>query len=138
MTGSTKNFRKRNAILAYLRETTEHPSAEMIFNRLKPEIADLSIGTVYRNLALFQQQGLVSSIATVNGVERYDGNTATHVHFICSCCDSVIDLHELEMPESLRNAAEESAGCKVESCQLSFTGICRECLTKQVPGSETA
>lgn len=130
MEATTKNFRKRNAILSYLQRVTNHPSAEMIFSDLKAEIPDLSIGTVYRNLSLFKQQGLVTSVATVSGVERFDGNTDPHVHFICSDCSAVIDLHHLHTPESLSSSAAACVGGKVDSCQLSFTGKCRECCEK--------
>ena len=131
MANGTKHFRKRDAILSFLRETDLHPSAEMVYAELKPRIPDLSLGTVYRNLKLFQQQGMVSSIATVHGVERFDANTAPHVHFICDGCDAVIDLHELSTPQSLCSEAENSIGCSVGSCQLSFTGECRSCLEAQ-------
>lgn len=123
-----KNFRKRNAILEYLQNTDSHPSAETIFTDLKQEIPDLSIGTVYRNLTLFKQQGQVTSVATVKGVERFDANTDPHVHFICDTCDAVIDLHQLHTPESLSAEAENCIGCKVGTCQLAFTGTCRTCL----------
>ena len=131
MEATSKNFKKRNAILAYLQHSDAHPSAETIYTDLKPEIPDLSLGTVYRNLKLFQQQGLVSSIATVHGVERFDANTAPHVHFICEGCDAVIDLHQLSTPQSLCSEAESCIGCSVGSCQLSFTGKCRSCLEAQ-------
>ena len=138
MTVSTKNFRKRNAILHCLQERTDHPSAEMIFNTLKPEIPDLSIGTVYRNLTIFRQQGVATCIATVGGVERFDGNVSEHVHFICNECGSVIDLHQLATPETLRAEAASCVGGRVDACQLSFTGVCKECLSNQKSGSETA
>ena len=48
----SKHFRKRDAILNYLRHTNEHPSAETVYAALKAEIPDLSLGTVYRNLSL--------------------------------------------------------------------------------------
>ena len=131
MEASQKNFRKRNAILSYLQGTEAHPSAETIFSDLKQQIPDLSIGTVYRNLKLFQQQGLVSVIATVSGVERFDANTDPHVHFICEDCDAVVDLHQLSTPQSLCSEAENSIGCSVSGCQLSFTGKCRTCLESQ-------
>ena len=131
MEAPTKNFRKRNAILGYLQRVTNHPSAEMIFSDLKPEIPDLSMGTVYRNLTLFKQQGLVNSVATVKGVERFDGNTAPHVHFICSDCDAVIDLHQLHTPQSLSASAAACVGGQVDTCQLSFTGKCRNCCEKE-------
>ena len=133
---STKKFRKRNAILHYLQSVTNHPSAEMVFTQLKQEIPDLSMGTVYRNLNLFKQQGLAVSVATVKGVERFDGNTDPHVHFICNNCDAVIDLMEMEVPQALRSQAEEYLGGQVSECQLTLTGLCKACKMKQ--GGKTA
>ena len=135
---STKQFRKRNAILAYLQGVTNHPSAEMVFTELKQDIPDLSMGTVYRNLNLFKQQGLAVSVATVKGVERFDGNTDPHVHFICSDCDAVIDLMEMNVPEALKSTAESCCGGQVENCQLTFIGLCKDCLEKFQKGGETA
>ena len=103
MAMNAKHFKKRDAILDYLRQSKAHPSAETIYTDLKPQIPDLAMGTVYRNLTLFKQKGLVSSVATVSGVERFDANTQPHVHFICSGCDAVIDLHDLmESPDDIR------------------------------------
>ena len=126
-----KHFRKRDAILTYLRNTKAHPSAETIYTDLKSEIEDLGVATVYRNLTLFRQQGLVSSIATVNGVERFDANTDPHVHFICSGCDAVIDLEQMQVPESLKTTASQCCGGRADDCQLSFTGLCRECVNQK-------
>ncbi len=127
----SKHFRKRDAILNYLRHTTEHPSAETVYAALKAEIPDLSLGTVYRNLSLFKEQGLIISLGSVNGVERYDGNINPHVHFICSGCEAVLDLEEMEIPAALKEAATACCGGSVNSCQLSFTGLCSECIRKE-------
>ena len=123
-----KHFRKRDAILTCLRQTTVHPSAEWIFTQLKPEIPDLSMGTVYRNLTLFKEQGVIASVGTVKGVERFDGNTDPHVHFLCTQCGAVVDLTGLTVPEELNKAAATETGGQVGTCQLTFTGICMECL----------
>lgn len=131
MEATSKNFRKRNAILHYLQNTTTHPSAETIFTDLKNEIPNLSMGTVYRNLNLFKQQGKIMSVATVKGVERFDANTDPHVHFICDTCDAVIDLHQVHTPQALSAEAEDCIGCKVGTCQLSFIGTCRSCLNNK-------
>ena len=136
MEQTVKRFRKRDAILTCLRQTVVHPSADWVFAQLKPEIPDLSLGTVYRNLALFKEQGLVISVATVNGTERFDGNTCPHVHFICTDCDAVIDLHEMQIPESLHATAACCSGGQVSQCQLSFTGVCRAC-TNLMKSGET-
>ena len=128
---STKHFRKRDAILHYLQSVTDHPSAEKVFTQLKAEIPDLSMGTVYRNLNLFKQQGLAVSVATVKGVERFDGNTDPHVHFICQECDAVIDLMDMQIPDTLKGVAEASSGGQVNECVLCFSGLCQDCVKKR-------
>ena len=129
-----KHFRKRDAILTYLRGTNAHPSAETVYADLKQQIPDLSLGTVYRNLSLFKEQGLIAGVATVNGVERFDGNTAPHVHFICNDCSAVIDMPQLQVPQQLTQSAEQQIGGTIDQCQLSFTGTCRDCTIQKKEG----
>ena len=138
MTQATKQFRKRNAILSYLRSTDVHPSADMVYAHLKPDIPDLSLGTVYRNLSMFRQQGTIASLGAVNGVERFDGNTMPHVHFICTGCSAVIDMPQLQVPQKMTQTAEIMLGGKVDACQLTFSGLCGSCSQDQIKGGETA
>ena len=130
MEQKTKHFKKREAILNCLRSTTSHPTAEWVHAQLKAEYPDISLGTVYRNLALFKEQGLVISVGTVNGVERFDADTEPHVHFICRSCHKVDDLPGMIIPESLTADVDRQTGGRTETCSLSFTGTCRECLTR--------
>lgn len=132
MEAATKQFRKRNAILECLRMTDTHPSADMVHEMLRPEHPDISLATVYRNLARFKSQGLIQSVATVRGIERFDANTEPHVHFICTGCDAVLDLHQIQVPEALNSNVEKTSGCRVESCQLSFTGLCGSCNPQEI------
>ena len=135
---ATKQFRKRNAILEYLRETDEHPSAEMVYNNLKAQIPDISLATVYRNLAMFRQNGEIISVGTVGGAERFDGNINPHVHFVCNNCYAVSDLHAMSVPENLSREAEKMMGGQVSDCQLTFTGLCARCVEIQKKGGESA
>ena len=128
MEAATKQFRKRNAILEILQGTKTHPSAETIHEMLRQEHPDISLATVYRNLALFKKQGLIQSIGTVGGVERFDANTAPHVHFVCTCCDAVLDLPEMDPPESFCTAAAAQIGGQVTGCSLIFTGKYSQCV----------
>ena len=127
MERTSKHFRKRDAILHCVRSTDAHPSADWVFEHVKEQVPDISLATVYRNLALFKEQGLITSLGTVKGVERFDGNTDPHVHFICTQCGSVLDLPQISVPEELNSAVAQSSGGRVDNCQLSFTGICGEC-----------
>ena len=82
MEANAKQFKKRNAILACLQHTDLHPSAEMVHEMLRETHPDISRATVYRNLSDFKSQGLIQSLGTVNGIERFDATLTPHVHFI--------------------------------------------------------
>ena len=125
---TTKHFRKRDAILTYLQGTNAHPSAEMVYADLKQQIPDLSLGTVYRNLNLFKEQGLAITVGTVKGVERFDGNVQPHVHFFCTDCGAVLDLPKMQVPQQLVSTAAGQIGGTVEQCQMTFKGLCRDCV----------
>ena len=125
-----KYSKKREAIYEALRNTTEHPSAEMLYTRLKPEYPDLSLGTVYRNLAMFVKDGSAVSVGTVAGQERYDAETRPHAHFICSECGSVLDVCSPSL-SSLDREVERETGGSVTGHALSFSGTCRGCLKGQ-------
>ena len=127
MEPKSKQYAKRSAILTCLRNTHTHPSAESLHQLLQKEHPDISLATVYRNLALFKSQGLIQSLGTVGGIERFDANTMPHVHFICTSCDAVIDLPQMEVPEQLKGMVQQQCGGLVSECQLSFTGVCQNC-----------
>lgn len=125
-----KHSRKRDAILQCLRNTTCHPTAEWVYNRLKLEIPDLSLGTVYRNLAAFKQDGVIDSVGTVGGLERFDARTDPHCHFICSRCGNVIDVDGIDLPDALLEQTRRALGVQVGGYRLNFYGYCQICKTK--------
>ena len=131
MERTSKHFRKRDAILQCVRSTQVHPSAEWVYETVRAQMPDISLATVYRNLSLFKDQGLITSLGTVNGIERFDGNIAPHVHFICTGCGAVVDLPEIQVPGELNHAAAQASGGRVTSCQLTFTGLCAHCANYQ-------
>ena len=131
MEHAAKHFRKRDAILSCLRGTTIHPSAEMVHDLLQESHPDISLATVYRNLSLFKAQGTIQSLGMIHGIERFDGNTEPHVHFVCNCCSDIQDLMQMDAPQRLCNEAAQHIGGQVDSCQLMFFGTCRACLAKQ-------
>lgn len=120
--------KKRQAILELLQNTTTHPSAEWIFQQLKPVYPDLSLGTIYRNLIFFQDHGDLISVGVVNGQERFDATTCPHAHFICQHCHAVYDLHDLNTDTSQEVEVEKEYGFRVEKQELTFYGTCTECL----------
>ena len=71
------------------------------------------------------------SVGTVNGVERFDGNTNPHVHFVCTGCDAISDLPQIAVPEALNQQVMQETGGMIDTCQLTFVGICQTCKEKK-------
>lgn len=118
--------RQRERIYEYLCSTREHPSADMIYDKLRPEIPNLSLGTVYRNLKQLEESGMVKRIATSQNAERYDARCDDHAHFVCDRCGRVVDLQMVD-----RGAAAAACGAdssvEIHWLHVTFGGICAEC-----------
>lgn len=122
-----RNFSsKRNAIYNTILSTTTHPSASWIYEQLKPDYPDLSLGTVYRNISLFKNEGKVSVVCNVNGEERIDGNTSPHTHFVCNCCGRVIDVAD-DGSKSSESLALLNKCFSIESKLVIYYGKCSDC-----------
>ena len=127
MTGK-RYSKQRELIYQCLMETHEHPTAEMLYQWLKPENPSLSLGTVYRNLNLLADEGLVTRMPFP--IERYDANTQPHPHFRCRKCGSVYDLEGVEYDSSLDEKVGVLSGPQIDRHDLVFSGICTHCATR--------
>ncbi|MBR5497644.1 MAG: transcriptional repressor [Clostridia bacterium] len=129
MSGKVRKYsRKREAIREVLMGTESHPTAEWIYGQLKPEIPDLSLATVYRNLGEMKQNGEIQSVAFWGGKERFDGNVAKHSHFVCDSCGKIDDFHFIRHDTELDNEAQKHFGGRVDFHTLVFHGTCNECI----------
>ena len=122
-----RTSKKRQSIYDALCATTAHPSAEQIYAQLKPEIPDLSLGTVYRNLNVLIEDGLIITVGNVNGEVRYDANTSDHSHFVCTKCGRVDDVFLDLSIDSRYSDVEEIIGGKVKGHTLNYFGLCNNC-----------
>lgn len=124
-----RNFsKKRQLILDTIKETDSHPSARWVYEKLKTDFPDLSLGTVYRNIALFKEEGLVISVTNIDGEERIDGNTHEHAHFVCKECGGVYDIFSSDED----NAAQcPLAGFETDRTVLTYYGRCSDCINKE-------
>lgn len=123
-----KNSKKRQVILEALAATTAHPTAQELYQQLKPDYPDLSLGTVYRNLSLFAEEGDAMSVGVFRGQERFDARTTPHAHLHCAQCGRVIDVPLPDQPEAQLCALAQSAtDAKALGCSITFTGLCKTC-----------
>ena len=119
--------RPREAILAYMREGHSHLSAEALYLALKQRGEDLSLSTVYLNLGVLTEAGLIREFRGANGESLYDRNVEPHYHLICNVTGQVRDVPPLTidgMPlgRFLKEKIEEATGWTVDEPQLHLRG----------------
>ena len=124
-----KYSRQREAILNYLHTTRSHPSADMIYEHVREEQPNISLGTVYRNLSKLSASGDILKIDTGSGREHYDGFTHAHYHFVCKTCDKVMDI-DMPVIEGVNEQAAKSLGISVDNHSMIFYGRCADCSKK--------
>ena len=86
-----KYSRQRELILKTLKENCIHPTAEQLYELIRREEPTVSLATVYRNLNLLAENGMVKKIEGLDGTAHFDHQTFDHYHFICTKCNRVID-----------------------------------------------
>ena len=121
-----RRSKKREAMLELMKSTKSHPSADWIYQNMREQFPDVSLGTVYRNLNQLKEEGIVKSVGVVNGQERFDAFTLPHSHFVCSQCGAVIDLPNC-VPEGMVRSLAEEYGFVEKSSELHVYGVCAEC-----------
>lgn len=121
-----KYSRQRDLILKALRENVVHPTADFIYTVLKEKEPNLSLATVYRNLNLLANEGIIRKIEGLDGVAHFDHNTHNHYHFICSKCNKVYDV-PYDIAPDLAEKVLAATGMAAESCEITFKGLCCGC-----------
>ncbi len=125
--------KQRKRILELLRSTNCHPTASWIYDQLKGEFPTLSLGTVYRNLRILQDQGEINHLDFGSTFDRFDGRVEPHYHFICERCGKVVDVM-MPILKDLEFSSSSQVGGKVLRHRLELFGICQECLEKASSG----
>ncbi|MBN2103367.1 transcriptional repressor [bacterium] len=127
---SYRQSRQRRRILQLLKETHTHPTVDWMYQQLKPEFPKLSLGTIYRNLSILTEQGLVNKIKSGSTFDRFEANTGTHYHFICESCGCMQDL-EMPVRKDLNDEARQFTNFDVQKHQIHFFGLCSDCRSKK-------
>ena len=121
-----KYSRQRELVLAEVKSSREHPTANMVYAALKADNPSLSLGTVYRNLNLLAQMGQIHKIGMPEGSDRFDGRTDEHYHMLCQKCGRVYDV-QLDTLSELDGQIQSQTGFLVHSHDLIVRGVCRAC-----------
>ena len=118
--------KQRETILNILHNTKSHPTAASIYEEARKTIPNISLGTVYRNLAELDQDGTIISLKVKDGSDHFDGNNLSHPHFYCRDCKKIIDL-ELPFAEEFVSKCASASDSEIDSHSLVFFGRCSGC-----------
>lgn len=120
-----KNYSKqREAILEVLRCTDTHPTANWIYEKVRETIPNISLGTVYRNLAQLAESGEILSLRVADGFEHFDFVTVPHAHLHCKKCGAIIDAKlDIDPLSGLSN----DLGFTPQNTIYVVYGICKNC-----------
>lgn len=115
--------KQRELITEIIKNRSDHPTADMIYDSCREKEPNISLGTVYRNLKLLADEGEILTLETMDKKIHYDGDTSRHGHFICERCGRIIDLFKpINTPEELFEM-----GLTVTGEKCIYYGICNDC-----------
>ena len=121
------NFSKqRELILDVLRQNPNHPTADKLYELVRPLMPSISLATVYRNLNQLVDNGSIRKISGLDGAVHYDHCVEKHYHFICTCCNKVYDV-PYNVAEDLEQKLKSFTGLEAQSTELTFKGLCSDC-----------
>ncbi|WP_060206028.1 peroxide-responsive transcriptional repressor PerR [Sporosarcina koreensis] len=119
---------QRHAILEFLISSETHPTADEIYRALEADFPNMSVATVYNNLRVFRNAGLVKELTYGDSSSRFDFVTHDHYHIICNHCGKIVDFHHPGL-EEVEHLASHVTGFEVNSHRLEVYGTCPECAT---------
>ena len=117
---------QRHAILEYLISSESHPTADDIYKALENNFPNMSVATVYNNLRVFRNAGLIKELSYGDASSRFDFVTHDHYHIICDECGTIVDFHHPGL-EEVEHLASHVTGFKVNSHRLEVYGTCPTC-----------
>lgn len=127
------NFsRQREIIYDQVMNYPTHPTVEEVYNALKPDNPNLSLGTVYRNLNQLSEAGMLMKIPIADGSDRFDGRTDCHYHMICEKCGRVFDI-ELDCLDEIPQTVMRENGHRITRVTLNLKGVCAGCISEENP-----
>ena len=118
---------QRVALLKIIARSDGHPSAEQLYERLKPDFPTTSLATIYKTLSLLKDMGEVLELSLAHVGCRYDGNKPyPHPHIICTGCGQILDPEFAALMEITQEMARQT-GYQITHHQLNFFGLCPKC-----------
>ena len=124
-----KYSRQRQAVWDFMKNRTDHPSAETVYVQLRKSFPNISLGTVYRNLLVLKDVGQLATVEAGDGILHFDPRTARHDHLVCDACGCIFDIDRAQDDTLLEMVSQVFPG-KVSGYSILYRGICPACLAR--------
>ena len=121
-----KYSKQREKVLEFVRSVHTHPTAYEVYEQVRKEIPNISLGTVYRNLSSLAEEGEIDILLLGDGTVRFDGNVKGHLHLTCKICGMIEDVAIEDGALPLLCKAHEN-GFSTERGVYVLYGICKNC-----------
>lgn len=125
-TDKLRMTKQRRLILDELRRKNTHPTADVIYERVRKKMPKISLGTVYRNLEILTALGEIQTLELSGSQKRFDGVPNKHYHIRCLHCGRVDDAPIAPL-QRLEDELYESTIFTILGHRLEFMGLCPEC-----------
>ena len=133
MNAPTNMFRlttQRQIILEELAKVRTHPTASELYDMVRKRLPRIGLGTVYRNLELMAENGMILKLEVGGTQKRFDATTDNHYHIRCSTCGKVDDI-DVPVADSFIEKAGETSSYHILGHHVEFAGICPRCLNSR-------
>lgn len=117
---------QRVAILKYFIDSRNHPTVRDIYEELKEDYPNLSVATIYNNLEIFIEHGIITDLSCSKDATHFDLSEPPHYHAVCKNCGKIVDFSLSDL-EHVREQVEQLTGFEVHSHRLEVYGLCPDC-----------
>ncbi len=117
---------QRQIILEELAKVTSHPTANEVYDMVRKRLPRIGLGTVYRNLELMADSGVILKLEVGGTQKRFDATVTPHYHIRCSSCGKVDDVH-IEVQQQINQLAQSASNYEILGHHIEFTSVCDTC-----------
>jgi len=110
-----------------------HPTIDELYQNIKKDHPSISLATVYKNLNMLKEEGLVLEIPPLTSSEkaRYDIYVEPHIHVVCPICNKIEDYYLKDAVEKCADLLKNVTYKDVEGLTVTVMSVCEECRVKR-------
>jgi len=108
-----------------------HMSVDDIYEEVIKIHPSLSLATIYKNIILMMEKGVLVEVPIAGKKSKYELNKADHMHLICTECGEVEDRSCLDTTDKILHALTKQEHFKLNKRQINLYGICEKCQVQE-------